>query len=93
MWIKCYPVPNETQNTGIKMRPPTLDKASVFFQIPKGTIAPWAQDPQEIIEQAGNSRCDTPVVIVCMWPEMEKKLFDEFVKRRKQGRRVGDSWF
>jgi hypothetical protein len=93
MWIKYHRVPNETQNTAIKMRPPTLNEASLFFQIPKSTIRLWARDPQKIIEQAGNSRRDTPVVFVCMWPEIEKKLFDDFVDRRKQGRRVGDGWF
>lgn len=93
MWLKYYQLPNARQNTAIKMRPSTLNEASVFFQIPKTTIAEWARNPQKILEQAGSSHCDTPIVFLCMWPEMEKKLFDAFVKCRELGRPVRDGWF
>lgn len=91
MWLKHYRLPNERQNTAIKMRSPTLDEAFLFSQIPKTTIAEWARNPQKILEQPGSLRRNTPTVFLFMWPEMEKKLFDAFIKRRKElGRPVRD---
>ena len=79
-------VPNTMLNTVIKMRLPTLEEASPFFQILKSTIARWRnpENMQKIIEQAGGgSSCnDTPVVFGCQWWEMEKKLFNAFLERR-----------
>lgn len=94
MWIKYYCIPNNsTWNTAIKMRLPTLDEASLFFQIPKSTIADWTWDSHKIIEQAGNSRCNTPIVFVCMWLDMGGFFFDAFVKWREQEKPVRDGWF
>lgn len=96
MWLKYYRLPNTASNTAVKTRPPTLDEASVFFQIPKSTIACWTQPDatEKIFQQKGNrSRRDSPVVFLCMWPEMEKKLFDAFMDRRGLGRPVRDGWF
>lgn len=94
MWLKYYRLPNERQNTAIKMRSPTLDEASIFFQIPKTTIAEWARNPQKILEQIGTSRRNSPTVFLCMWPEMERKLFHAFIQwRRELGRPVRDGWF
>jgi hypothetical protein len=80
-------------STAIKIRPPALDETSVFFKILRAIIADWARNPEKIIEQTRYSCGDTPAVFVCVWPEMEKRLFDTFIARRKLGRLVRDGQF
>ena len=94
-WMKYYRVPNEAFNTGVKMRCPTLDEASIYFKIPKSTIGQWCGSAEKILGQVGgnSSRRDAHVTFLCQWPEMEKQLFDRFVARRSQGRPVRDGWF
>jgi len=94
-WMKYYRVRNETSNTAVEMRPPTLDEGSVLFNIPRNTIGRWRQSAQKIIDQVGGnrSRRDASVTFYCLWPEMERQLLDRFVARRRQGRPVGDGWF
>lgn len=84
MLLKYYRLPNERQNAAIKMPSPTLDEASIFFQIPKTTIAEWACNPQIILEQIGISRRNSPTEFLCMLPEMERKLFHAFIQRRRE---------
>ena len=88
-------MPNEASNTGVKMRCPTLDEASIFFKIPKSTIGQWRRTEEKILGQVGgnSARRDAPVTFLCQWPEMEKQLFDQFMVRRGQGRPVRDGWF
>lgn len=96
MWLKHYRVHNTAFNTAVKMRPPTLDEAAGFFQIPKSTIAQWIQPEttQRILEQGGRqTRRDAPMVFLCKWLEMEEKLFDSFIARTDSGKPVGDQWF
>ena len=94
-WMKYHRVPNEASNTGVRMRCPTLDEASMFFIIPKSTIGRWRKTAKKILEQVGgeSSRRDAPITFLCLWPEMERQLFDRFVARRSQGRPVRDGWF
>lgn len=98
LWLKYYRVPNEASNTGVntgvKMRPPTLDETACFFQIPKSTIAYWTKPEisEWIIQSKLNSRMGA-TMFLCVWPEMERKLFEAFMERRKLGRAVRDSWF
>ncbi|RPA97625.1 hypothetical protein L873DRAFT_1097952 [Choiromyces venosus 120613-1] len=70
-------------------------KHQFFFKIPKSTIDRWRGTAGEILEQVGGecSHRDAPVTFLCLWPEMEKQLFDWFVARRSQGRQVQDGWF
>ncbi|KAG0636803.1 hypothetical protein HOY80DRAFT_1053436 [Tuber brumale] len=87
MWIKYYRVHNEATNTAMKLRPPTVDEACSFFKIPRSTIARWTlpEVTQKIMLQSGKgSRRDEPATFVCMWPEMEKMLFEAFIVRREQ---------
>ncbi|RPA95536.1 hypothetical protein L873DRAFT_1792272 [Choiromyces venosus 120613-1] len=76
-WLRC-----RLNIVMIKTRPPTLDKSSFFFQIPKSTIAQRRkpENMQKIIEQVGGngSYHDAAVAFSCQWPEMEEKLFDVF---------------
>ncbi|RPA96931.1 hypothetical protein L873DRAFT_1923342 [Choiromyces venosus 120613-1] len=96
-WLEFYQVPNDMRNTTIKMRAPTLDEASAFFKIPKSTIGRWRKPEvlQKIVQQVGGDglRRDTPATFMCLWPEMELKLFEAFIARRAQGRPVRDGWF
>lgn len=96
MWIQYYRLAHDAPNTATKTRPPTLDEASIFFKIPKSTIARWTSPEvrERILQQSGKlSRRDTPTTFVCMWPEMEKMLWEAFVARREQGKPVRDGWF
>jgi len=48
-----------------------------------------------MIGQVGgdSSGRDAPGTFLCMWPEMERQLFDQFVALRGQRRPVRDEWF
>jgi len=54
-WIEYYRVPNTQLNTAIKIRPPTLEEPSAFFQILKSMIRSWRKPENmlKIIKQAG----------------------------------------
>ncbi|RPA98978.1 hypothetical protein L873DRAFT_1789913 [Choiromyces venosus 120613-1] len=82
-WLEFYRVPNDMQNTTIKMRAPILDDASAFFKIPKSTIGRLRKPEvlQRIVQQVGgdSSRHDTAATFMCLWPEMELKLFEAFI--------------
>ncbi|RPA91907.1 hypothetical protein L873DRAFT_1865633 [Choiromyces venosus 120613-1] len=84
-WLEFYQVPNDMRNMTIKMRAPTLDEASAFFKIPKSTIGRWRKPEvlQKIVQQVGGdgSHRDTPATFMCLWPEMELKLFEAFIVR------------
>lgn len=94
LWLKYYRVLNQASNTAVKMRSPTLDEAACFFQIPKSTLAYWMKPEisERIIQSKLNTRSSIRMFL-CMWPEMEGKLFEAFIERRKLGRPVRDSWF
>jgi len=68
LWIKYYRLKQEVPNTAIETRPPSLDEASMFFKIPRSTIARWTRpDVSEgILHECGKqSRRDT-ITFVCV---------------------------
>lgn len=70
-----------------------MDEASVYFQIPKGTIACWTYSVGKVLESGKQSRQASPTIFRCMWPEMDVQLFEVFLAPRELGRLVRDSWF
>jgi hypothetical protein len=73
-------------------QPPTFQQIAAFWKIPEDTIQGWWNNWYAIIE----SKCGTRQARtkwICMWPEMEKKLYTKFVQRRAVGIIVRQSWF
>ena len=98
MWIKYYRLPNNASwlHTAITTRPPILDEASTFFNIPKSTLARWTLPHvrERILQQSRKESClDSSATFVCKWLNMETLLWEIFIARRKQGRPVRDRQF
>jgi len=96
MWIQYYQLMNEAPHTAIKTRSPTIDKALIFFKIPKSTIVRWTSPEVRnsiLYQNSRISRREIPTTFVCMWPEMEKMLWETFMVQREQERPVRDRWF
>jgi len=73
-------------------RPPTFQQMAVFWKIPKDTIQGWWNRQETIIQsKVGTRRAYT--TWICTWPDMEKKLYTEFMQRRAEGILVRRSWF
>jgi Tc5 transposase DNA-binding domain len=73
-------------------RPPTFQQMATFWKIPEDTIRGWWNNQHAIIESKGRTR-QVHLQWICMWPEMEKKLYTKFVQRRAAGIIVRRSWF
>src|SRR5271167_2632169 len=65
-------------------RPPTFEEIAAFWKIPKTTIRGWWDSRDTIIESKFGTR-QARTKWICMWPEMEKKLYTGFVQRRTAG--------
>lgn len=73
-------------------RSPTQQEAAEIFQVPQPTISEWVRNQKKIEQQKPTDRSSREAVI-CQWPELETRLYEEFLERRKQGRSVRQSWF
>jgi hypothetical protein len=73
-------------------RPPTFEQIVAFWKIPETTIQGWWNSRDTIIESKSGTR-QARTKWICMWPEMEKKLYTQFVQRRAAGIIVRRSWF
>jgi hypothetical protein len=80
-------------DTGLPIyRPPTLQETAEFWKIPRHNIGRWWNTREAIINsQVGTRQART--TWICMWPDMEKALYIEFIQRRAVGTIVRRSWF
>jgi len=78
-------------STGL-YQPPTFEQIAAFWKIPESTIRGWWDNQDTIIESKYGTR-QVRTKWMCMWPEMEKKLYTKFVQRRAVGIIVRRGWF
>lgn len=81
-----------------KFRKPTQQEAEDQFNIPRRTISEWARKKKEIEGTGINTsrRAQAPAggtESQCWWPELEEKLYKDFLECRGQGRMVRRGWF
>jgi len=79
-------------------RQPTQQEASDMYQIPRRTISDWVRKKKEIEKVGKNSPVKKQEGELgysrrVLWPELEDKLYIEFIERRKAGRIVKQEWF
>jgi len=79
-------------------RQPTQQEASEVYQIPRRTISDWVKKKKEIERVGKNSAIKKQEGELgysrrVLWPELEDKLYSEFIERRKAGRIVKQEWF
>jgi hypothetical protein len=80
-------------DTGLLIyRPPTFLEVAAFWKIPDSTIRGWWQDQETILKSKVGTR-QTRTTWICMWPDIEKKLYAKFIQRRAEGCIVRRSWF
>ena len=79
-------------------RKPTQQEASEVYQIPRRTISDWVRKKEEIEQVGKNSAVKKREEGLgysqrVLWPELEDRLYREFIERRKAGRIVKQEWF
>jgi hypothetical protein len=80
-------------DTGLLIyQPPTFQQMAAFWKIPEDTICGWWNSQNTIIESKFGTR-QARTVWICMWLEMEKKLYTKFVQRRAANIIVRRGWF
>ena len=82
----------DTRKKLLVYRQPTFEQTAAFWKIPENTIRGWWNSWDAIIESKFGTR-QARTKWICMWPEMEKKLYTKFVQRRAVGIIVRRSWF
>lgn len=88
--LKRSMVPESGEDS--QLRAPTIHEASKYFRIPPNNIARWYRNQDKIVGSAGGSR-QTARQWISDWPDMEKDLFELFMKRRGDGVLVSRGWF
>lgn len=82
---------------GGEYRPPTQQEASDLYKVPQRTISDWVRKKGKIEGRGRNSavRKEDGVGYTkrVLWPELEDRLYSEFIERRKGGRTVRQGWF
>lgn len=73
-------------------RPIQIEEVSQLVKIPRSTISTWKKEEAKIIDTPKNRRSQRSTIL-CYWPELEKALYKEFIKRREEGRLVRRGWF
>ncbi|RPA89608.1 hypothetical protein L873DRAFT_1849216 [Choiromyces venosus 120613-1] len=74
---------------------PSYTDAEAFFKIPSSTISNWNQ-PKHInmlVSQGPASYGGTHAVLHHRWPELEERLFTQFLGRRGEGKVIRRGWF
>ena len=65
-------------------RQPTFEQTAAFWKIPDSTIQGWWNNQDTIIGSKSGTR-QIQTKWICMWLEMEKKLYTKFIQRRAVG--------
>jgi hypothetical protein len=87
------PLDDLDSTTGLPIyRPPTFQQMATFWKVPEDTIRWWWNNQHTILESKSGTR-QANTQWICMWLEMEKKLYTKFVQRRAAGIIVRRSWF
>jgi len=81
-----------------RFRKPTQQEAADKFQIPPRTISEWVKKRGEIEKVGINTKGRAPDPDIgnysqCWWPELEEKLYSDFLEWREQGQIVRRGWF
>lgn len=74
------------------LRHVTLAEVSERYKVPKSTISDWNKKENEILSMSKNGRSNQSTGI-CLYPEMEKQLYEKFCERREEGMMVRRIWF
>ena len=86
-------VPSIDPDTGLLVyRPPTFEQMEAFWKILDENIWRWWNSWETIINSKFGTR-QARTTWICMWPDMEKKLYTKFIQRRAAGTIVRRSWF
>ena len=91
-WLH-YQIPSIDLDTGLLVyKPPTFLQMMDFWKIPEATMKGWWKCQDTIIETKVGTwqSCTT---WICIWPDIEKKLYTKFMQRRAEGILVHRSWF
>jgi hypothetical protein len=73
-------------------KPPTFLQMKDFWKIPEATMKGWWKCWDTIIKTKFGTR-QSHTTWICMWLDMEKKLYTKFMQRRAEGILVRRSWF
>lgn len=71
---------------------PTFKQMQAFWNIPDETIRGWWNNRETIINSKSGTR-QARTTWIRMWPDIEKKLYTEFIQRRAAGAIVRRGWF
>lgn len=99
VFLYHHRIPVEIVVKGLKVatgdfRCPTQIEASDLFGVPQRTLSDWVRK-QDTIESLAKSssvrtlRTFTP----CRWPDLEARLYSQFLERREKGQAVRRGWF
>lgn len=90
-------IPEEGDPTGERKRVPTVLEVSAYFGgIPGASISRWRRDEVEILKtrrNEGRRVAKAIELVLCRWPEMEKIVYDQFLKQRNGGQIIRRGWF
>lgn len=70
----------------IHYRPPTYEETSAFWKVPASTITKWWKNQDKILSP--QRKAYSPA-----WPDLEKKLYEDFLVTRQIGKLVTVGWF
>ena len=90
------PVPDHLPG---EFRSPTQQEAAKAFQMPQRTIRDWVRKKDQIEKIGKNSSIRNHASgglgysRRVQWPELEDKLYNDFIERREGGRTVRQRWF
>jgi len=72
---------------------PTHAQAATYWKIPESTIQEWWKKQDDILTIKKGSYVQSAEGWICAWPEMERELFEDFIKQRQSGRLIRRGWF
>jgi len=93
VFLEHYRIPCAQGN---KSRNPSQQEAAEIYGVPQRTISDWVRKKKQIEGVGENALVRTEAlegISHCWWPELEAKLYEDFIKWREQGRIVRRGWF
>lgn len=78
----------------IGYRNPTQQEASDIYGVPQRTIRGWVRKQEEIELSSRITHSPRVVMLLrCLWPELESRLYHLFLDCREQGQAIRTGWF